>query len=145
MKTADVPDWLAATVATHQEQATLKGVNLSVDVSQLKLTQQGMDNIPAKFDPVQMARALDNLVLNAIRHAPPGSEVAVRAHRAGTGTDRRFHLAAVDNGLGVPVADRERIFEPFVTGPSDGSGLGLAVAREVAAAHGDRAYVAAPC
>jgi two-component system, NtrC family, sensor histidine kinase HydH len=142
MQTVDVPDWLAATVATHQEQAALKRVSLSVDVSQLKLTQQGVDNIPARFDPVQMARALDNLVLNAIRHAPPGSEVAVRAHRAGTGTDGRFHVAVVDNGPGVPVADRERIFEPFVTGRPDGSGLGLAVAREVAAAHGGRAYVA---
>jgi two-component system sensor histidine kinase HydH len=53
-----------------------------------------------------------------------------------------LRIAVLDNGSGVAIADRERIFEPFVTGRPDGSGLGLAVATEVATAHGGRAYVA---
>jgi nitrogen-specific signal transduction histidine kinase len=46
-----------------------------------------------------------------------------------------------DNGPGVPPEHREHIFEPFVTGCPDGSGLGLAVVSEVAAAHGGRAWL----
>jgi two-component system sensor histidine kinase HydH len=141
MDTIDAAEWVAATVGTHHEGAALKGVNLSFDVDQLKPAQPGVDGHLARFDPVQMARALDNLILNAIRHAPPEGEVAVRAHRAGTGADRLLRVAVVDNGPGVAMADRERIFEPFVTGRPDGSGLGLAVAREVATAHRGRVYV----
>jgi signal transduction histidine kinase len=48
----------------------------------------------------------------------------------------------MDDGPGVSAAERERIFEPFVTGRPDGSGLGLAVVREIASAHGGRAYLA---
>jgi two-component system, NtrC family, sensor histidine kinase HydH len=140
--TIDAAGWVGATVGTHQEQADLKGVNLSFDVDQLEPAHPSIDGDRARFDPVQMARALDNLILNAIRHAPLGGEVTVRARRAGTGDGNTLRIAVVDNGPGVLAADRERIFEPFVTGRPDGSGLGLAVAREVATAHGGRAYVA---
>lgn len=46
-----------------------------------------------------------------------------------------------DTGPGVPAEQRERIFEPFVTGRADGTGLGLAVVREVAAVHGGQAWL----
>ena len=89
-----------------------------------------------------MARAVDNLVLNAIRHAPHDGKVVVRARRIAAPEGKTLRLVVIDNGPGVSASDRERIFEPFVTGRPDGSGLGLAVAREVATAHGGRAYVA---
>jgi len=142
MNTVDVAEWLAASAGTHQERAALKGVNLTFDVDHLKPVQPAVDGQLARFDPIQTARALDNLILNAIRHAPPGGVVAVRAQRVETSTGDTLRIAVMDNGPGIPVADRERIFEPFVTGRPDGSGLGLAVVREVAAAHGGRAHVA---
>jgi signal transduction histidine kinase len=45
-------------------------------------------------------------------------------------------IEVADDGPGVPPDQRARIFEPFVTGRPDGTGLGLAVVREVASAHG---------
>jgi two-component system sensor histidine kinase HydH len=142
MKTVDAAEWIAMTVASQQEQAGLKGVDLSVNVDTLLPSLPGVDSRPPNFDPIQMARALDNLVLNAIRHAPSHGLVVVKAHRVTTDDTDLFRISVVDNGSGVAIADRERIFEPFVTGRPDGSGLGLAVAKEVATAHGGRAYVA---
>jgi signal transduction histidine kinase len=133
---------VTSTAATHQEQARIKGVTLSVNADLPASSERGTDAAPAKFDPLQMARAVDNLILNAIRHAPPQGNVTVNANRVETGHTSLMRIAVVDNGPGVALADRERIFEPFVTGRPDGSGLGLAVAREVATAHGGRAYVA---
>jgi two-component system sensor histidine kinase HydH len=141
-KATNVADWLAKTVSAHDEQAALRNVNLCVDLEALQSDILEPASCCANIDPAQMARAVDNLVLNAIRHAPRDGKVVVRARRIATPEGKSLRLVVIDNGPGVPAADRERIFEPFVTGRPDGSGLGLAVAREVATAHGGRAYVA---
>ncbi|WP_345817144.1 HAMP domain-containing sensor histidine kinase (plasmid) [Paraburkholderia sp. PREW-6R] len=135
-------EWVASTVNTHDEQARMKSVTLSLDVACLNEAPRAGEEDAPQFDPVQMARALDNLILNAIRHAPVGGRVTVSARQVARDDSRMLRIAVVDNGPGVPAADRERIFEPFVTGRPDGSGLGLAVAREVATAHGGSAYLA---
>ena len=141
-KATNLADWLAKTVGAHDEQAALKNVNLSVDLEPLQSDILELGVCFANIDPAQMARAVDNLVLNAIRHAPRDSKVVVRARRIAAPEGNTLRLVIIDNGPGIPAADRERIFEPFVTGRPEGSGLGLAIAREVAAAHGGRAYVA---
>ncbi len=130
----DLRAWLADIVHTHESRGESRGIALGVDVA-------ASDARPV-FDPGQLARALDNLVVNALGHAPSGGHVTVRAHRISADDGERLRLEVVDNGAGVSAAERERIFEPFVTGRADGSGLGLAVVREIAAAHGGRAYLA---
>ncbi|MFF0091224.1 sensor histidine kinase [Streptomyces canus] len=85
----------------------------------------------------QLERVLDNLLDNAGRHAR--SEVVVTVRRDG---DRDAVVEVGDDGDGVPAADRERIFERFVrldearARDDGGAGLGLAIARDVAARHG---------
>jgi signal transduction histidine kinase len=130
----DLRVWLDNIVHTHESRAESRRVGLRVEVAQ-KPTQP-------VFDPAQLARALDNLLVNALRHAPSGGTVTVRAYAAAAQEGERLRLEVVDNGPGVSPAERERIFEPFVTGRPDGSGLGLAVVREIASAHGGRAYLA---
>ncbi|MDQ7978863.1 HAMP domain-containing sensor histidine kinase [Paraburkholderia sp. SARCC-3016] len=130
----DLRVWLDNIVHTHESRAESRHVALRVEVAQ-KPTQP-------VFDPAQLARALDNLLVNALRHAPSGGTVTVRAYGAAAQEGERLRLEVVDNGPGVSPAERERIFEPFVTGRPDGSGLGLAVVRETASAHGGRAYLA---
>ncbi|MEV0322001.1 HAMP domain-containing sensor histidine kinase [Streptomyces sp. NPDC050658] len=84
----------------------------------------------------QLARVLGNLVNNAQRHARTRVTVATRAEGAWA------VLAVFDDGAGVPESERERIFERFVrlddarTRDDGGAGLGLAIARDVAARHG---------
>ncbi len=80
-------------------------------------------------DADRLREVLVNLLDNA-RAAGAPVTVTVGAH----GGALRIDVA--DRGPGVPVEDRERIFEPFVTGKTQGTGLGLAVARRVIEAHG---------
>ena len=82
-------------------------------------------------DGRRIERILGNLVGNAVVHG--GGVVSVRIAR----TDEFVDVAVEDAGPGVPVADRERLFEPFARGDEAmtmaGAGLGLAIAREQAA------------
>jgi signal transduction histidine kinase len=73
--------------------------------------------------------AVENLLDNAIAHAPAGSTVEVVIDPPAT-------LSVLDRGLGVPDEKRAGIFQPFHTGRSRGVGLGLAIVAEIAAAHG---------
>ncbi|MFF3016057.1 sensor histidine kinase [Streptomyces sp. NPDC057939] len=92
--------------------------------------------VAAYGDPARLERALANLVDNALRHAAGG--VVVRARACGDWAE----LEVVDDGPGIPDADRARVFERFVRLDADrgraggGTGLGLAIAREIARAHG---------
>ncbi|MBU9380735.1 sensor histidine kinase [Burkholderia gladioli] len=130
----DLHAWLDEVVHPHEARAAARGVELAVEA------EPGASR-PA-FDPAQLARALDNLVLNAIRHARDGGRVLVRASCVSTREGERLRLEVIDDGPGVAPAEREHVFEPFVTGHPDGSGLGLAVVREIASAHGGRASLA---
>lgn len=85
-----------------------------------------------------------NFLDNAVRYGPVGQTVHVRAERTAGGAVR---IVVDDQGRGVPPAERRAVFEPFRRGEGRvgsavaGSGIGLAVVNEIAAAHGGRAWV----
>ena len=75
--------------------------------------------------PFALRRALLNVLMNAIQFAPKGSEITVTlAHR-----DGRVVTDVLDRGPGIPPAKCEKIFDMFVTGRPEGTGLGLFLAR----------------
>lgn len=111
----------------------LAAVAPKADAAGVQLTLQHSTPASAAFDPVHLARAVDNLLDNAVRHAPRGGHVVLAA------LQREPHTLAIrvdDDGPGVPEPLQASLFEPFATGRADGTGLGLALAREVALAHG---------
>ncbi|PWR20256.1 HAMP domain-containing sensor histidine kinase [Zavarzinia aquatilis] len=86
-------------------------------------------------DAELMRRALENVLRNAIRHAPAGSTVSVDI----TPGPDRVAIAIADEGKGMAEADLARMFEPFVRGAGahqGGFGLGLAIARRAVLSHG---------
>ncbi|HEX5937679.1 MAG TPA: ATP-binding protein [Actinomycetota bacterium] len=92
-------------------------------------------------DPVQIDQVLTNLLENAGRHAPAGTEIRVSVlWRHGS-----VQVRVADEGPGIPLEDRDRVFEAFYRGSSipetPGSGLGLAIAKAVVVAHGGRIWV----
>jgi signal transduction histidine kinase len=120
--------FLARTADAHRELAASKGVKLVVGPAPQATTTP-------LFDAEQMHRALDNLVLNAIESTSAGGSVEVGAERRAD----NLCLRVCDTGQGVPENIRERLFEPFVTGRTEGTGLGLSVVQEIARAHGGEA------
>ncbi len=91
-----------------------------------------------RADPRLIRRVLDNLLDNAVRHAPKGTRVVLRGSPAGGG----WQLEVADQGPGVPAEHRDRLFSRFArldaarTPAGGGAGLGLALSAAIARAHG---------
>lgn len=89
-------------------------------------------------DPAVLRQMLLNLLDNAVKYGPPGQTVTVGVARV----NGAVRVWVSDQGPGVPAADRDRIWEPYLrlerdaNGPVGGSGIGLAVVREMAIRHG---------
>ncbi|MBS1898286.1 MAG: HAMP domain-containing histidine kinase [Actinobacteria bacterium] len=111
----------------------------------VRIVQQGIEGHVLWADPHQLTRVIVNLLTNAVRHAPDGSEILVFAESP---SPHRLVLAVLDHGSGVAVEDLDRMFEVgWRSDPSrsagaapdavaSGAGLGLAIARGLARAHG---------
>lgn len=105
------------------------------------VTVTGPASLNAPVDSAMVDRAVRNLVENAIRHAPGGAKILVEV-AAGDGTVR---VAVTDDGPGIPVDDQANIFDRFWRGStSDGSGLGLPIAAQIARAHGGDLTLSSP-
>ncbi|MFL5422532.1 MAG: ATP-binding protein, partial [Myxococcales bacterium] len=114
-------DLVEEAVADHAIVAETKGVDLGA-------TEVAGDAV-VTGDRAALRILLANLVENAIRYTPRGGRVDVAAGRS--------WLEVVDNGPGIPQADRERVFDRFYRRSSgtQGSGLGLAIVKAIADRH----------
>jgi PAS domain S-box-containing protein len=99
------------------------------------------DIFPVLGEAVRLQEALTNLLDNAVKYSPAGSMVVLGAQADG---DRAL-LWVRDEGPGIPMEKREKIFEQFYrleeSRRAAGTGLGLALVREIAHAHGGRVWV----
>jgi signal transduction histidine kinase len=98
--------------------ATGNGHHLVADV--------GAEPLTAQADPEKLRQVLEQLVSNAVKYSPGGGVVSVTAKRR----DDSVELAVTDQGVGIPAAERERIFAKFYKGSNGrGTGLGLFIAQ----------------
>jgi signal transduction histidine kinase len=97
------------------------------------------DGVVVSADPLRVRQALGNLVDNALRHGD--GDIVLRSRRANTGVE----LEVSDRGAGFEPAIADRAFERFARGDEartrGGTGLGMAIVRAVAEAHGGRAEI----
>lgn len=83
-----------------------------------------------------MAQVVNNLMSNAIKYTPSNGKILVQAYQH----DHHVVIAVQDNGTGIPLNEKNRIFEPFYRSNSNkrfsqGMGLGLSIAHDIIKAH----------
>ena len=118
------------------EQAQLYGAQSSKHRVEVELEERPL---PVRGDRNRLAQVVGNLLSNAIKYSPDGGVVGLAAERHGLGV----RVTVRDEGLGIPTEQHDRIFTKFFRGDAGatgitGTGLGLAVSREIVEAHGGR-------
>jgi PAS domain S-box-containing protein len=94
--------------------------------------------LSAQADRDKLRQVLDQLVSNAMKYSPEGRKVTVSARRRAD----KVEVAVVDEGVGIPASERERIFSKFYTaGSGQGTGLGLFIAQGLVREMGGRIWV----
>jgi two-component system phosphate regulon sensor histidine kinase PhoR len=116
-------------------RATRKQIALEIDVP---------PGLPAIRGDLSLLRdVLQNLLDNAIQYTPPGGKIHVTA----TAAAKEAVVTVSDTGIGIPLADQERIFERFYrvdaarSREAGGTGLGLSIAKHIVEVHGGRLWV----
>lgn len=120
---------LVASAAEAARESLESDHELSVEVD--------VDVPPIRCDQHLVREAIINLVMNALQASRRTAPVRVRVSRAGP----RVRIAVIDDGVGIPRELVPRLFTPFFTTRPTGTGLGLAVVRRIAEAHGGEAMV----
>ena len=124
---------------------SVRAVRTLAATRQVAVGVEGQEGAMVLGDEVLLRRAIDNLVVNAIKYSRPGGRVSVQLGEDGA----YWTLDVHDDGPGIPADARARVFERFFRtadaragGGGDGAGLGLAITRWVARAHrGDAVLV----
>lgn len=141
-----IDHWLRSFLALAAgDAAELERVDLRDVVADLGLeaAQQGSsvdlrvadDALPVQVVPTALRAALANLVENAVDAAPDGTTIEIEVRRDGSSAV----VTVADRGPGLPAEVRRRLFAPHVTTKSEGSGMGLFLARQlVVGMHGGR-------
>ncbi len=101
---------------------------------------RGLPNVVA--DRRWLTKSLDELVDNAVKFSPDGSRITITAEPATNGRAAGVEIAVTDQGKGMTADEHDRAFSDFIQGdgsdtrPYGGLGLGLAMVKRVAEAHG---------
>jgi two-component system phosphate regulon sensor histidine kinase PhoR len=115
----------------------LERFSLLTAPGEVELSAEVSTTAPVAHDGNGIVAVMLNLLINAYRYTGEDKQIAVKAFDQGG----EVVLEVEDNGIGIPVTDRRRIFEPFyrgddrLRGKSSGAGLGLAISRALVAAH----------
>jgi signal transduction histidine kinase len=131
----DVATEAAEIVAEFEPLAAARRANVTVELGEAPV---GV----VRMRPGTFRQVLLNLLDNAVKYGPVGQTVTVRAERTGNVT----RVAVIDEGAGVPAAERESIWRPFQRGSAardgaGGSGIGLTIVKEIVDEHRGRVWV----
>jgi signal transduction histidine kinase/ActR/RegA family two-component response regulator len=130
----DVPAALEYAASMLRERATAHSIDLRVEL--------GGRVGAVEADELRFKQVVLNLVSNAVKFTPDGGSVVIWADEV----DTDLHVTVKDTGVGIPVEDRERIFESFQQGGrgaarEEGTGLGLTLSRRIVELLGGRMWL----
>ena len=108
-------------------------VRLKLDRSKVHLSMKSLSPAIRVFvDKGQIQQALLNLILNALGAMSGGGDLRIEGEELEEG---KVSVYVSDTGTGIPLELRERIFDSFLTGTSEGTGLGLTISKRILRAH----------
>ena len=98
------------------------------------------------WDEARIERIVSNLISNAVKYSPRGGDITLQVRQEEAGDQEWAILVVHDNGIGIPPAEVERVFEPYyrasnTAGTVSGSGIGLAGTRHIVEQHGGQIAV----
>jgi len=130
---------LAPFSLTEAVTSLVEAVRLEAEKRQHNLVLHAAESLTVTGDRERMMQVVMNILSNAIKYTPDNGRIEVTVNQLDT---KRVQILVSDNGLGIPTADRSRIFERFYrvdkarSRESGGTGLGLAIAKEIVELHG---------
>lgn len=131
----DLAEIARTALSAHQAPLDAAGLHIDTDLTVV---------LPVHADPDRLHQAVTNLLANAARYCRPGDRVTVRGHRSG----EFAVLEIADTGPGIPADELPHVFQRLWRGQharsAAGSGIGLAVVRELVTAHGGTVSAASP-
>ena len=125
----DICEYFREYLAMRYEELELAGCELETELPE--------EEVIISFDSAQLNRVFENIINNSLRHNKGNMTIFSGL----TVTEDSVVIRLGDDGIGIPEAIREHIFEPFVTGneartSGGGSGLGMAISKKIVEAHG---------
>ena len=124
----DFSQFVSRIVESMNDLASQARIDVEIEVPQ--------NPVVAQADPALMQSVLSNLMVNAFEALEsvdiPDPKIVVKLWDS----NNQMHIRVVDNGPGIPLAIKENLFEPFVSGKLSGSGIGLALSKQIVVAHG---------
>ncbi|GAA2638709.1 HAMP domain-containing sensor histidine kinase [Paractinoplanes durhamensis] len=131
----DLAEIARTVLSTHQARLDAAGLHSGTDLAVA---------LPVYADPDRLHQAVANLLANAARYCRPGDRVTISGHRSGD----LVVLEIADTGPGIPADELPHVFQRLWRGAEArsvaGSGIGLAIVRELVTAHGGTVSAAAP-
>lgn len=125
----DAAELVREVLGAHRLSLTKRALNVDLE------TEPGLRLFGQR---ARLRIALDNLISNAVKHAPPATTIELVTSRV----DNRCFMSVRDHGRGIPESERERVLEPFVRGTEKeetavrGTGVGLSIVVDTVNAHG---------
>ncbi len=123
LETIKLNGWLQDFAEHFQEEIQHKNHVIRFDKSLLATT------LTIRADASQLKQMLTNLCTNAIKHAASSADQVIEI--AVGVVEESINIDVIDSGLGIPEADRAKLFEPFFTTSETGTGLGLYISKEL--------------
>lgn len=120
--------------------ASLLNLKEEIDKSKVKILRDVDPELPAvNIDAVKIEQVFHNIIKNALQAMPDGGALKIEARSHGSeGQGQVVEVIFSDTGCGIPQENMGRIFSPFFTTKTEGTGLGLALVYRIMEAHGGR-------
>lgn len=130
----NITEYLREYIASKYEEITIEGYNLDVLIPE--------ESFYIEFDKFHLKRVFENILVNTMKYTKKGTTIYVSLNIG----KNMVEIEIGDNGPGIPLDVKEKIFDPFVVAEKartngQGTGLGLSIAKKIVEAHNGKIYI----